>query len=324
MHLPLTIAALCTAALAQFDRIEVQEVLVDPVGPNAGAQQIELRNLDGLPVDLFGLNLVTSNNALVLPSVVVPGDGVVVLHLGAAGSNSPTDVYLPGAVPLQSSDVVALFRNQNHLDPNAITDFVSFGGGQQAIQVAVTAGIWPGTLDTVALPTVEGASIAHYADYLLGSREDPDAWFADTTPTLGTANDGAGFFAVGIGCFGGIPPSFTAWTIDDRPWIGRTWQLQLIALPSTASTMLLALGVDGPFQQLSAIGMSNCFSTMTPFAITPFPVGPNAATIPVPVPNLPVLVSFEFRMQAFVDGYPNANPAGVLATRTMLVRPGSR
>ncbi len=318
------VTMLATPAVAQLPNIEIQEVLADPVGPNAAAQLIELANRSGNPVDLTGIYLVSGANQIALPMHLMPVDGIVVLHLGASGTTNPTDVYLPQAAPLAPSDTISIFASAAFTDPTELIDFVSFGGGMTGIQLAVTAGQWPSIVDSVVAPTVQGETIAHYGDYVLGSRHAASAWFVDGTPTIGTNNDPAAFFGVAPGCLGTFAPTFHLNGLDNRPWIGHTWQLELFLLSPNPSTVWLALGTQGPWSSLGAIGMTNCYTALVPFAITPYQMPANAGLIQVPVPNLAALVGAELRMQALASGFPTANSAGALASQPMLVVIGSR
>jgi hypothetical protein len=320
-----TLVLLSAPAVAQLPDLEIQEVLIDPVGPNAGAQRIELANRGSQPIDLDGIYLVSSVNQLALPSHVLPVGGVVVLHLGASGSAGPADIYLPLAGALALSDTVALFQTSAVTNPNELIDFVSFGGGTVGIAVATLAAQWPSAQDSVALPAVEGATIAHYGQYVLGSRDASSAWFVDNTPTIGSSNDAGAFFGISIGCFGPLfPPAFRVDDLDNRPWIGRTWQLEMLMLSSSQSVVWLALGSPMPSISLGSLGLNSCFSDVAPFAISAHQMPPFTGLIPVAVPDVAALVGADFRLQALATGFPALNPIGMMATRTMLVVVGSR
>ena len=123
---------LTATATAQF---RIDEILVDPVGPNAGRQVIEIGN-HGASYALDGFIVVTSANTLTLPPLTVSAGSAVLLHLGASGTNTATDLFFPNAAPLAKSDSITLVNptsNGYFLGDRSIEDYVSFGGGKHLI-----------------------------------------------------------------------------------------------------------------------------------------------------------------------------------------------
>jgi hypothetical protein len=305
--------------------VEFTELLVDPIGANAGAQVCELRHTGHVAATLAGWRLVTPAGAFVLPTLsLAPGD-VLLLHLGAAGTNTPRDVHLPTVPPLPAAGSLALFRSAALTDPTALVDFVSFGGGQATIGLAVAAGQWPSLQETVPLPAHEGATLAHYDRVTYGSRSEAAAWFADRTPTLGHANDGGGIFAEGYGCPLSLTgPLLGAGEDDNRPWIGANWRLDTGSLPTLPTLLWLAIGVQ-PIASvpLDPFGIPGCVWSTAPDIVFTRSVATYPGPIFVPLPADPLLVGYPLRLQALVPA-PGANAAGLLPTRALLAYPGSR
>lgn len=314
-----------TAPLAAQYGTEFTEVLVDPVGPNAGAQVVELTNQEFLPVDLSGWFLVTSAGSYALPASVLPAQGVAQLHLGQSGTSTPTDLFLPSVPPLASVDSLALFRSAATTNPADLVDFVAWGGGQTSIVVAVQAGQWPSPQDTVPLPGQQGCTIGHFDRVNYGSRDRAAAWFFDCTPTLGARNDGGGIFAGGYGCPGlSYPPQIGSGEEDNRPWIGEPWELDVGYLPATAGPIFVAFGLtDLGNLPLDPFGVPGCFFDVQPITVMTRFMPPLVGVILTSVPNDPGFVGLEFLLQGLVP-FPGSNAANMLPTRVIHAHVGSR
>ncbi|MCK5942002.1 MAG: lamin tail domain-containing protein [Planctomycetes bacterium] len=320
----LALSLLAANARAQLTAVRVNELLLTPT--TAGGQLVELKNHGSLTVDFTGWQLVTAQNQLALPSQTLPVDHTVVLHLGAAGTNTPTDIYLPGAAPLLAADTISLFRSAAVSQPSELIDFVSFGGGLGGIQLAVLAGQWPSPADSIGQTPLAGQTLAHHDAMLYGSGDRPQAWFVDGTPTLGASNDAGGIFAAEWGCPGLAPyPVLGSGEEDNRPWIGESWLLDAYFLPPVQSTMWVAIGTTytGPMS-LGGIGMPNCFTSFQPYAIQAHVVDPLSDELTFSIPNHTALVGMRFLLQGLVSNYPNLNPAGLAATRVTYAFVGSR
>lgn len=320
----LALSLLAANARAQLTAVRVNEILLAPA--TAGSQLVELKNHGAFPVDLTGWLVVTSQNALALPSQVLQTEACVVLHLGASGTNTLNDIFLPTATPLLAADTISLFRSAAIAQPSELMDFVSYGGGLGGIQFAVQAGQWSSAGDSVNLTPAVGETLAHYDTMEYGSGNDPDSWFVDGTPTLGATNDGGGIFAGEWGCPNlGNYPVLGSGEADNRPWVGESWLLDAYFLPPTPSTMWIAIGTNytGP-SSLDAIGMPNCFTAFQPYAIQAQAVNPNWDELTFSIPNHTALVGMQFFLQGLVSGYPSLNPAGLAATRVTYAFVGSR
>ncbi|MCA8977469.1 MAG: hypothetical protein KDC98_22290 [Planctomycetes bacterium] len=312
-------------ALAQSPDVEFMEVLVDPVGANAGAQIVEVHNRGPLAADLTGWHLVTPNGAWAMPPVTLPPGAITQLHLGRPGTSNPLDIYLPNVAVLSGSSSLAMFRSAQTTNVADLVDFVSWGGGQGAISTAVLAGQWPDLLSTVTLPPTEGSTIAHFDTTCYGSRSSPDAWFADSTPTLGLQNDGGGIFAGGNGCPQlTYPPQIGSGAFDNRPWLGELWRLDVGYLPPVPSTVFLALGLSSSAPiPLDSFGIPGCYFEVAPLAVRLFALPPSAGSILMQLPPAPQFAGLELRLQGLVT-YPGANAANALPTRAVHAHLGLR
>ncbi|MCR9248550.1 MAG: lamin tail domain-containing protein [bacterium] len=312
-----------TVLLAQPDP-EVTEVLYDPVGNNSGQQRLELVN-GYLPVDLTGWTLATSGGAVALPAVTLSPYGVTLLHLGVAGTSTPTDLYLPTAPALGAIDSVALFRTSSTSNHQDLADFVSWNGGTAYIGLAVQARQWPSAQDTVSLPLQAGCTLAHFDQMAYGNRSRPESWFADCTPTLGTKNDGGGLFVYGYGCPQlTYQPTIGSGAEDNRPWIGQPWELDVYALPPVPTTIFVALGFSGlGTLPLDPFGMPGCSFEVDPLVIFARAMPAHIGDIYLSLPNDPGYVGLEIRVQGMVP-FPGANAANMLPTREIRGTVGSR
>ncbi|MFQ5504433.1 MAG: hypothetical protein ACE5F1_06495, partial [Planctomycetota bacterium] len=147
-----------------------------------------------------------------LPSIAIPGGGVVRLHLGATGQDSATNFFFPLFRDLSTQDSFVLFKSANFLNAADIVDFVSWGGGTQRIGQAVSVGQWPSATATVPLPKTEGRTIAWR-----GKGDSNLDWYRDATPTIGRTNGISTISPLGKGCrlSNGIPTlSFPSPAVD--------------------------------------------------------------------------------------------------------------
>jgi hypothetical protein len=153
--------------------VVIQEILVDPIGPNAGQQFVELFNSSNSPVDIGGWMVTDGFNShtFAYGFQLDPG-ACVVLHLGASGTDSATEQFVPSFGELQASGSMVLLRNGSEL-----VDFVEWGAAQQNFEgTADQLGEWTAG-DFVALPA-EGLSF-HYD----GNANNSTAWLeANATP----------------------------------------------------------------------------------------------------------------------------------------------
>ncbi len=313
-----------TAALAQA-QLDFTEVLIDPVGPNAGFQRIELHNTGPQHADLTGWNLVTAQGTYPMPPVVVPAGAFALLHVASSGTSTNLDIHLPTLPVLGPSGSLALFRDAATNSPASLVDFVSWGGGQASIAIAVLANRWPTTTDTVQVPAFPGATLAHYDQHAYGANRGSESWFVDGTPTLGGPNDGGAIYAAYYGCPQlAAPPQIGTGENDNRPWIGEPWRLDTSYLPVSPTTLWVGIGLQ-PFAPvaLDPFGIPGCWWSSSPDLVFAVHVPTDPWPIFVQVPPLSLLIGYRLEVQALVVA-PGANAAGLLPTRVLFAYPGSR
>ncbi|MCZ7605652.1 MAG: lamin tail domain-containing protein [Planctomycetota bacterium] len=153
--------------------VVIQEVLVDPVGPNAGQQFVELFNSSNSPVDIGGWVVTDGFNSHTFAYGFQLNPGAcVTLRLGVAGTDSTTEQFVPSFGELQAVGSMVLLRHGTEL-----VDFVEWGASNQNFEgTADQLGEWTAG-DFVPLPA-EGLSF-HYD----GQANNSTAWLeANATP----------------------------------------------------------------------------------------------------------------------------------------------
>lgn len=317
--------ALAPAEASAQAQLDFTEILIDPVGTNAGFQLVEMHNTGNQPADLTGWQLVTPQGTYAMPSVVVPVDAFVLLHVAANGTNTASDIYLPTLPVLGVSGSLAMFRSAAVTSPAAIVDFVSWGGGQGAIVIATIARCWTSDTDTVQVPSSPGFTMAHYDQHAYSPNLGSESWFVDGTPTLGGPNDGGAIYVAHYGCPQMVaPPQIGTGENDNRPWIGETWRLDTSYLPVLPTWMWVGIGLQ-PFGSvpLDTFGIPGCFWSSATDLVFATPVQGYPWPVYVQVPALSLLIGYQLEVQALVAA-PGANAAGVLPTRVIFGYPGSR
>lgn len=146
--------------------VVIQEILVDAMGANAGNQYVELFNASAFDTDIGGWVLTDGGNSHTFPYGFRVGPGECVLvHIGAAGTDTSSDQFAPSFNTLQTQGSLALMRSGVDL-----VDFVQWGGTPNNFEnTADQMAEWPAG-DYVALPQ-PGESI-HYD----GTANDSTAW----------------------------------------------------------------------------------------------------------------------------------------------------
>lgn len=320
---PLRVFVPLLAALPLSAQLRISEVLIDPMGANAGQQIIEIVNTTASAfTPPAGWTMCLRPNYPAMPQIAIPAGGTVKVHFGATGTNTATDWFVAFPSLLFPDGEFALYRTNLFFDdPLLIVDFVSWGQGQAftRINTAVNAGIWPGLNAHIAVPA-EGHSIAW-----LGTGTGPAAYFDDGTPTIGAPNRPAVFAPFGAGCAGaaGVPTLAPA-AASPLPWLGSTFTLQLGNLPATPSNFgfLVTDFVSAAPQSLAPFGMPGCTSYLAP-SIVQLGVGTNAIAFPFAFPNSAAFEGLHLVHQGFV-GDATANATGVSATAAADVTLGLR
>lgn len=167
--------------------VVINEVIVNPVGPDSGAQLVELYNTDPVPVDIGKWNLCIRTVYKSFPKkTLIPGGGTLLVHLNADGASTPTDFYTGPYVDLHTTDSIGLYGRITTMadfgNPAFIQDYVQWGGSGTAREdVAAAAGLWMAG-DFAALPP-EGHSLSY-----LGSGIGSANWIDEALPTPGGVN----------------------------------------------------------------------------------------------------------------------------------------
>ena len=290
-------------------QLAFNELFLDPPGPNAGNQIIELINTSGFPFRApINWRFCIRPTYIRVPSIQIPAGGIVQVHIGAIGVNTATDWYLPTVAQLSLGGEMAIYATDLYFDtPDFMRAFVSWGGGAcpqplcSRIDIAVQAGLWPDRQEHVELGR-EGSSAAWF-----GVGEGPTAFFIDRSPTLGAANQPASFSTFGIGCPAGAAVPAMNITSGRLPWLNESFTLRFSNLPPPPALPFGILGfsesVWGPFtlpQDLAVFGFPGC----TQFASVDFsqPLVNNGGTASwtIAVPPDLSLIDLEFFNQGVV------------------------
>lgn len=175
---------LASEALAQAKQVIFSEILIKRSGGNAD-QIVELRNTGSTGINIGGWIFCHQfDYSSVLPTgTTIPAGGFLRVHFNASGSNSTTDVYFPGDVLGETSDL-ALYINANFGSPASMHAFIQYGGvpsdGRQS--VAAGASLWTNN-SFVALPATENSvELCGVDPTQVGS------WTPTGSPTLGASN----------------------------------------------------------------------------------------------------------------------------------------
>jgi hypothetical protein len=207
-------------------------------------------------------------------------------------------------VPLESEFAIyatPIFFNRAVM----IREFVTWGGAGSStnVGVAVEAGVWPSISEQLALPLEGSSSLARF-----GSGTGPDAFYVDSTPTLGSPNEPASFEIFGAGCLAdaAIPEIRNAF--GALPWLAESFSLELSSLPPAgipfgilgdSDTML----GDAPLPlDLGILGFPGCHLWVSADVFSP-PLANlgGTATWTFDIPgNLPSLVGKEYFFQGVV------------------------
>jgi hypothetical protein len=148
--------------------VVIQEVLVDPAGPNAGSQYVELLNATSTAADIGGWTLTDgfSSHTFGYGFTVAAGERVVV-HLGAGGTDTNLDQFSPSFNELSATGSMALL--QSGID---LVDFVEWGAINQNFE-ATAAQLAEWSVGDFVTPPAEGLSF-HYD----GTANNSTAWYA--------------------------------------------------------------------------------------------------------------------------------------------------
>lgn len=161
------------------------EILYNPAGVDANNQKIEIKNIGDATADISGWYFCIGFAYTQLPAgISIPPDGIIVIHVGATGTNTSTEFFLSGLSDLNvSASNIGLYINNNSFTNSSnMWDFVQWGGSSIGREnVAVSAGEW--TADTFAPGVADGHSIEY--DGMGNSSSD---WTDQSVPTIGQEN----------------------------------------------------------------------------------------------------------------------------------------
>lgn len=154
--------------------VVIQEVLVDPVGPNTGSQYVELLNATSTPADIGGWMLTDGFSSHTFPYGFTVAAGTrVVIHIASSGTDTGAEQFSPSFGELYATGSMALL--QGGID---LVDFVEWGAINQNYE-ATAAQLAEWTAGDFIVPPAEGLSF-HYN----GSANTSAAWQA-ANPTPG-------------------------------------------------------------------------------------------------------------------------------------------
>ncbi|MBK9975843.1 MAG: lamin tail domain-containing protein [Planctomycetes bacterium] len=148
--------------------VTIEEVMLDPVGPNSGLQYVELYNASSSPADLGGWVLSSGADNYTFPYgfTVAAGDRVLV-HLFAAGTETANQRYAPSFGELDAvQGSLALLRGG--VD---VVDYVQWGNPGHAFESAA-ASVSEWVAGDYVLAPIEGHSLNY-----TGLANDSSAWF---------------------------------------------------------------------------------------------------------------------------------------------------
>jgi len=148
------------------------EVLLDPVGVNAGSQYVELLNTSGLDADVGGWSLSDGAASFSFPfGFRINAGARVVICLGTSGASAQGVQFAPSfnELPLNQGSI-ALLRGGSE-----VVDYLQWGGTPNTFEAAAANNfVWPAG-DYVTVP-VEGQSLN-----FLGGTAGSNNWRAGST-----------------------------------------------------------------------------------------------------------------------------------------------
>lgn len=156
--------------------IVIHEVLLDPTGPNAGNQAIELRNVTNAAMDLGDWVLSAAGQTFVMPEgLSIPATGVVAVHVGSdQDTTAINEISAPdmSELSVESGDLALISPT------GEMADYLQWGeGNHDRESAAVLEGRWT-TGESITVP-VEGQSIMR-----VNGKGTADSYVGDF-PTIG-------------------------------------------------------------------------------------------------------------------------------------------
>ncbi len=320
------LAAASLPAQHHFREIAIEEVMADPFGPNAGAQQIEISTRN-IPVDVTGYQLAIDTTLVPFPSLILPADRTITLNLGVPGAG-PNQLFFPTAPQLlPNTGTIGIYRSTQISDPAEVVDYLAWGISTFNIDTAVQAGAWNSQIDII--PAVaEGSSIAYYGRSIAGPFVGPVVFYEDSTPTLGSPNDPASVFTLGGLCEpNGVRMLLATGDISTGPWIGETHTIIMQQQSGAVASMFLAFGWNrlSPFVLLDPIGAPGCVLGIEIVTVVNAGASDLNSQVSYSLGPDPVLVGFEYFVQGITTGLgTGVNPLGLVTSSPLVLTVGSR
>ncbi len=306
-------------------QLAISEVLVDPVGTNAGKQIVEVTNITNSSFTPTGWWICAPLTYASIPKVAIPAGGVVKFHLGASGTSTKSDFYFPFFRALGTADVFLLFKSNFFLNNSDIIDFVSWGGGTLRIGQAVAVKLWESSTASVTLPKGEGKTIQWN-----GQAHASTAWVSDAPASLGKPNQIGVASTFGAGCGGNATTPKMAIAAGSRPKLGGTFTIGIPSLPtSKPGTTTLIIGVSKSSwgtnklpMDLGPLGMPKCSLLVSFDLLVPLPNPSGTVIVPFRIPNTVSLLGARFFLQAYA-AEAKANALGAVITNAIDGRAGN-
>lgn len=151
--------------------VTIEEVLIDPMGPDDGNQYVELYNSSVFEADIGGWVVSNGPDTFTFPyGFRLPAGERVVLHVNIAGAPTAQEMFAPSIRTLSAdTGSLALLRAGSE-----VVDFVQWGASGNAFEgAAVMVGEWVG--GDYVLRATEGKSINY-----TGLFNDSRAWFENS------------------------------------------------------------------------------------------------------------------------------------------------
>lgn len=140
----------------------INEIVIDPAGPDAGNQYVELVNAGPGPVDLLGWSICTDFHYRAFPAGArIPPFQTYLIYLGRTGVSDTATTWNTGPyVTLGPSGSFGLYHSVGGFTtPANLEDFIQWGStGQDLENVGLAAGLWSAGL--AITPGGEGSAIA--------------------------------------------------------------------------------------------------------------------------------------------------------------------
>jgi hypothetical protein len=171
-------------------QVVFNEILLEDAAGLRVNQLVELKNTSTSSVNIGGWILGRQGDfSAILPAnVTLPAGGILIVHFNQAGTSGSSEVYFPGKVLDDVSDL-SLYRanslsNGGFSNPDNIRAFVQWGGIPQNTRqsVAQNAGLW--TSNT----WINTPPAGHSVELCSGTGISPSSYFDQATPSIGSNN----------------------------------------------------------------------------------------------------------------------------------------